>query len=608
VRGAWGRVRGGRRSQHRTGAAADARGMVLLTVMFVLFAVGMMLFGFMFLTQSALEFATLNRDSTVALGLAEAGAQESLARLAMVGAVPGTTAFINSLAGSGDCAAVPPLDCVRYQPAFQSDPAIVPVLSTATVAGARRAVRVVAQVKYKAGLGSVIYGPRVMFRGNAQPVGGDTYAQTSLEFQQYTASPRPAPGATPTNLVSPQVVAGSTIGVRAGGPGPFPYECGDGSLTEVAPTTCAGGGPSSEVHGRSLEAGAAGRAVDRTGSPLPVNWHPMTPVGMSAADFAAVVTWITANPSSAGPAGLAAAPATQNGAAVTYTPAGTYTPSYWPAGSTRGPVMLILASQRFCVDPASGQVQGPSPPSGACTPGWHAYAGGPTTLRYFDWGLVQDDLSRARAQTFFQAPTCAACAAGGPNGNPNGIRYVPLLPALDVLAHACRQNVGPGINVFDQLNAGDGIACADPPTRTISTADVTFSGTRTSPEVLVIDNAGQGPVRISGSLPGPGSCGSVFDGYNWGIILATGDLELEDNLALTGFVYTPGTITTRGTVVVHGGIFSANVQGDARSQVSRVDALGTVHFCPASTAALLLSPMFFDFSAISWQDRPLNQP
>jgi Tfp pilus assembly protein PilX len=76
--------------------------MVLLTVMFVLFAVGMMLFGFMFLTQSALEFATLNRDSTVALGLAEAGAQESLARLAMAGAVPGTTAFINSLAGSGD--------------------------------------------------------------------------------------------------------------------------------------------------------------------------------------------------------------------------------------------------------------------------------------------------------------------------------------------------------------------------------------------------------------------------------------------------------------------------------------------------------------------------
>jgi Tfp pilus assembly protein PilX len=585
----------------------DNRGMAFITVLYVVFTVGLMLFAFLFLSQNEVGFAAYNRNSTMALGLAEAGAQEAIDRLNQFGAIPGPTTtspsspcpvlssaspntFRNSLATSA--AAPGASGTVTYQFTLQGNQAVFPILSCATFGGAQRSVRVFEQTTYKPGLGSVIFGPQVTFQGNAQPITGDTYAQTSILFQQYSKSPQPASGATATNLISPQVLGGTTIGVHAGGPGTYTFECADSSLTEVAPTTCGGSGRSSN---------------------LPVNWHPMIPIGMAATDFNAVVQWIAANPSAARNLGLAAPapPATQNGVTVTYTPV-SYTPPYWSLSGYNGTVPLVVATQPFCVNAGGRQVQQASGNPPSCPAGWDYYGnwvGGQSyTTRYLDWGLVSDDLSRAQARTFFQAPTCSTCNNGGPNGNQNGIRYIPLLPPTNVLAHACQQNVDPGINVFDQVNA-DGISCANPPTQTIDSTSVTISGTKSNPEFLVIDNGPPGNgqvVKIFGTT-GPGSCTGNLDQYNWGIILATGDVDLQANLSLVGLVYTPGNITSHGTVVVSGGLFSSNMQSSG-TQVNQVDSWGNINFCTASTAQLLLSPLFFDFSAVSWQDRPLDEP
>ncbi len=592
----------------QTASAAGSRGVAFIAAVFVTFAVGMMLFGFVFLSQSEVGFAAFNRNSTQALGLAEAGVQEGLKRLFTFGALPGTTTFTNSLASSS--ASAGGSGAVAYQAAFQSNSNILPILSTARFAGSQRAVRVFAQVTFKTGLGSIIFGPQVTFQGDAQPISGDSYAQSGVSFQQYVKSPLCSSGATATNLIPPQVMGGTTISAGSGpsvtppcgGPsnkatGPYTAECADGSPTEVAPTACSADGGRAKVGN----------------DPLPVNWHPMTPIGMSSIDFTALITWITTNAATASTYQLATVQATQSGTGVTYSPAGTYTPSYWSSiPTTNGKVMLVTAGKPVCVNSAGGTVQLPSPDvSGTCAAGYHYYGnqsgGAAKTTRFLDWGLVTDDFSRTSARTFFQAPSCTTCNGGGPNGNPNGIRYIPLLPTLNVVGLACLQNVNPGINVFDQVNTGDGVSCANPPTQTISTTSATFSGTKSSPEALVIDNAGMGMVQIFGSIPGPGSCsGSNFNNYNWGLILATGDLDLQGNLVLTGLIYTPGNVISHGTVVVRGGIYSANVQGSS-AQVNQVDSFGTVNFCAASTTDLLLSPLFFNFQAMAWQDRPLNQ-
>ncbi len=578
---------------------ADGRGMALITALFVVFFLGMMLFSFVFMMQSEAGFASLNRSSTLALHLAEAGAQEAIERLNNFGAQPGATKFVNSLAASGNCASVPPVNCVAYQQVFQSNPAIFPVLSTATYGGTQRAVRLLVQVNYKTGLGNVIYGTQVSYQGDSSPITGDTYALGSIALSQFEQTPMCSAGATATNLVSPQILAGATIGVTGnganvnppcGGPanvtGTYKYECANSSMVEVPPTPCPGG-----------------RAVVG-GYTLPVWWHPMTPVGMTSTDFAAAATWINANPGLAASYGLSLAHAQQNAVDVAYSPV-SYTPSYWSTiPGAMGKVLLVNAQQPFCVKASTGQVVLPSPAGSlGCPAGFTAYgsttAGQPT--RFLDWGLVQDDLTRATAQTFYQAPTCATCNAGGPNGYQNGVRYIPLPPSIDVLARACMQNVNPGTNVFDRVNTR--ISCP-PPTQTISTTNVTFTGTKSSPEALIIDNAGQPAVSISGSLPGTDSlrCSNTnFDNYNWGYILSTGDVSISNKLVLTGFIYALGTVTSSDTTLIRGSVTTPTGNRNV------VNLLASTGFCPGQ-ATLVLSPVLFNYSTTSWQDVPANTP
>jgi len=338
---------------------------------------------------------------------------------------------------------------------------------------------------------------------------------------------------------------------------------------------------------------------------LPVNWHPMVPIGMSSADFTTVVQTPAATLAALGMSGV---PATQGGVGVTYAPA-TYTPAYWASVPwTNGKVVLVTATQPFCVSP--GGVSLPVPAiTGSCTSGIYygnETGGTPHPTRFVDWGLVTDDLNRGigvAATRFFQAPLgCATC--GG--GNLNGIRYVPLLPSIDVLQKACVQNEFPGTNIFDNVTGGPTV-CANPPTTTITSTNVTFSGTRDNPEALVIDNAGMGLVTITGSLgTGGETCEANFNTFNWGMILATGDITLQGNLIFSGFIYTPGKIYTSGTVVAQGGIFSNNVQGSGAT-FDQLDGTGTVKYCSSNIASLPLTPVFFTFRTISWQDVPLNR-
>jgi len=573
---------------------------VLITTMFIVFAVGMMLFGFVFLMQNEAGFAGSNRNSTLALGLAEAGIQEALGRLTMFGATPGTTTFTNSLA-----AATPGSSgTVAYQATFQNNPSMFPIRSKATVAGMQRTVRIFEQAVYKSGLGNVIFGGQVSYQGDSSPIVGDTYAQGSIQLSQYQQTPLCATGATATNLVSPQLTAGTTIettGMGAnitppcGSPinsfGLYTFECANGSTTEVAPTPCPGG-----------------RAVVG-GYTLPFHWHPMTPIGMTSGDFTRLITWINANPATAATYQLATVQAAQNGVGVTYAPAGAYLPSYWSSiPTTNTKVMLVTAGQPFCVNPGTGAVTQPSPAiTGTCAGGTNYYgnqlSGTAHATRFLDWGLVTDDLGRGTAQTFFQPWNCSTCKSGGPDGYQNGIRYIPIPPVIDILGHACTRNVPTGTNVFDKVNAADGIFCSNPPTQTISTTNVTFTGTKTNPESLVIDNAGMGTVQLSGSLPGTDTmnCSNTnFDNYNWGMILATGDISIPNKFVFTGIIYTSGTVTSTDTTLIHGSIHSA--QGSR----SVVNVLASTGFCPGSPA-LVLSPVFFNFTTVSWQDVPLNK-
>ncbi len=586
--------------------AGDGRGVAFVSALFIMFAAGMMLFGFVFLSQNEVGFAAFNRNSIQALGLAEAGAQEAVKRLAMFGSTPGVTAFANSLAartpgGSGQ---------VTVQPAFQSNPGVFPILSVATFAGTRRAVRILEQANFITGLGNVLSGPQVIYEGIGTDVPADTYSLTFIIVDAYRNSPLCSLGTTATNLLPPELLAGTGMRARpdanitppCGAPtnaGTYAYECASGSLTEVAPTPCPGGG----------------RAVSG-GNPVPYNWHPMTPIGMSSADFTTVVTQC---PTGCSSLGLGVVQATQNGTGVTYTSKGTYTPSYWiSVSSTNGKVMLITATQPFCVRASPVAAQLPS--GGSCPAGFDYYTnyndpeittalGAITqTARFVDWGLVQDDLSRGTAQRFFQPPTCTTCNGGNPNGNQNGIRYIPLLPPINVLAKACVQNVNPGTNVFDQVNTADGITCANPPTQTINSTSVAFTGTKANPEGLVIDNAGMGSVTISSSAGTPATCSTTnFDSANWGIILATGDLTLPTNFVLTGYIYTQGNVSIpAGTVVIRGGLFAANLPGSS-STLKQIDMPAAVHLCGGQNP-YLFNPLVAIFQALSWHDRPLNQP
>ena len=465
---------------------------------------------------------------------------------------------------------------------------IVPPIAAGT---GRAGAYVDAQLLDTIGTGDILYGSRVLFQGDASPMTGDVYAETAVGFQQYRKSPLCDSRATATHLAGPQVLAGTTIGVTAvgprvtpscGGPAvvnvvPYAYECANNSLTEVAPTSC----PT-----------AGGRSPN-----LPVNWHPMTPIGMDSTDF----TFIAQAPRGQLPAGVSIARATRNGVGVAYTPA-SYAPPYWTTDlAARGKVMLIEAALPFCVNVSRGYPSGltsPTPlPDGVCPASFNYYGDynqspppgiqGANTTRFLDWGLVADDLSRGTARTFFQAPArtsirAPSCVSCDPRGNPNGVRYIPLLPPVNVLAQACARNVTPGVNVFDEATEPRGLLCPAP-VETTSTTRVSFSGTRASPESLVIDNPGV-MVSISGTISGrPLACANhQFNAYNSGLILATGDLALTGNLAFSGVLYTRGSIFLSGPVVLRGGVFAAGLRGGAppaSSAVMGLDTTGTVAYC-----------------------------
>jgi hypothetical protein len=274
-------------------------------------------------------------------------------------------------------------------------------------------------------------------------------------------------------------------------------------MTEVAPTTC-------PVSGRAQIGG----------NTLPWNWHPTSPIAMASADFNLVVT------ASSLLSGISVVQATQNGAGVSYSSAGTYTPSYWTSTpSTNGKVMLIDATQPFCINRSAGTVYLPSPVvTGSCNAG-DIYYGNETNnqavaTRFVDWGLVQDDLTRSTPTTFYDAATCSTCISGGPNGYQNGIRIVPLTPTINVLGEACQQNVDPGTNVFYN-NTNDGITCGSPTTEYVNgnLGNVQFTGTQSSPEALIIDSAGQSAAQIQFSARGNNTltCTNVnFNNYNTG--------------------------------------------------------------------------------------------
>jgi hypothetical protein len=566
------------------------RGTALITALIMLAIMALFLVGFQQLNMNELAFAGYSRDSSLAFDAAEAGAQEGIKRLNLFGGIPGTTCFTNSMTSGATCGgstSSPNANTVVYQATLSSNSAIFPILSLATTYGAPRGVRVYIRATLKSGFGDTIVGPQVQFQGDASPIIGDTYADTSISFASYAKAPPPGSGATATNLTGPQVIGGTWInaGNGNGEVGSYTYECGNSSTAEVAPTACAGQG---------------GRAVDGQGHTLPVNWHPLTPVGMTTSDFATVVTRCYPSCSAYG---ITVKQATQSGTGVSYTPV-SYTPSYWSTTGS-GKVLVAVATQPFCV--TGNAVTAPS--GGSCGSG-HYYA--PNTsasqpMRYLDWGLVQDDLTRGAAQTFFQSPACASPCANA--GNQNGVRYVPLLPSISVASLACQQNVDPGTNVFDQVNTADGISCSSPIT-TIDATTVTFSGTKSSPESLVIDNAGQGVVHINASVPGNNSlnCSTTnFNNYNWGVIFATGDIDITANTVFTGFIYTPGNVYSHGNVLIQGGIFSQN-DPSSGAQVNEVDDLGTVNFCGGSNTQVILNPKFYTFSTVSWQDRPLGKP
>ena len=584
-------------------AGGDARGIALVTVAFVLFAVGMMLFGFVFINQNEASFAGVYRSNTMALGLAEAGIQEAIDRLNTYGRQAnggGVSSFPNSLAAS---AASPwSTGTVYFEQSLLSSPEIFPIRSSATFLGQKRTVRIFEQVMTKTGTGNIIFGPQMTFSGNAHDITGDGYSRTAIQFQQFQKSPPCAAGATATNLVGQQIMAGTAIGAGAGpamaspcgGPtnvNAAPYNTGecvaDPNFSELPPTGCTTTG---------------GRQAN-----LPFNWHPGTPQGMDQNDF----NFIINAPNGQLPLGVAVTPATQNGVAVTYTPA-SYTPPYWSLEpATNGRVMLVTAAAEFCVNRSVGLPVGltnPAIPGQPCPLGYNKYGNynasippgvvGNNQTRYIDWGLVQDDLNKTVPQTFFQAPGCTAPCANP--GNQNGIRYIPAPPSINVLNKACLQNFNPGHTVFDPVNQPAAVACPSPPTTTIaggSTA-VTFDGTFTNPEALIIDNAGGAMVTISPSIPGPGSCSSNFQNYNVGIILATGDLSFAANIVFSGYIYTPGSINSAGTVVFQGGIFSATVNPGQ----SHLDSTGTVSLCAGSAAALPETSSFFTFKVISWDD------
>jgi len=631
----------------------DERGVALITAIFVMFFVGMMLFAFGVTTQGDLGFGTLNRNSMVAMDLAEAGAQEALARLAAFGYTAGVTptSFTNSLAAATKGA----WGLVYYQAVEQANPSLLPVLSEATFGGVERKVRLLVNInvnpwEYQ------IYGQGVNFDGDTTPTtGNDIYSNSTVEFEDWTYSPLCASSATALNLVSPQVMAGAIVyGESAGAnttppcgsptnagtyfgecqdlqayfqviqqgkglSGPLPTSsAGHPAIGEVAPTSCLQDG------GRSTSNTAGGMSTIALSKSYtdPVNWHPMTPQGMVSSDFTSIVKDWNAGTL---PAGVSVVKASQTNISatqtyVTYASNGTYTPTYWSSVPvTNGFVMIVAATQPFCVKTSTGAVTLAAGNPCANGSDYYGYNGsingsannssddtGTFPERYFDWGLLIDDLSRTTPATFYG------------NGNQNGIRYVPIYPIINALSYACTENVNPGTNVFDNVNSAV-VSCTNPPTTTVNTTSVTFTGTKANPESLVISNntGGGQVVTITGSVTGQSSgssCAGInppFSAGNWGVILATGDIAINGNFVFSGYIYAQGNITQGSGSTwawLNGGLQGKQqTSPQAQGFIDLNNKSGFVGLC-GGQAPTLGTPLLTNYVAVTWQDVPLNKP
>lgn len=578
--------------------AGETRGMAFIMTLFVLFSVGMILIGFVFMTRNEAFLASRSRNTQIALGLAEAGAQEAMARLRMYAIKPGSGSFSNSLASTSPlspsgtlsnppCPPSTQANSVNYQAPLTlggQNLSIYPVCSTATFAGVQRTVRMYVLATFKPGAANVIFTPQANFQADAKPVSGDSYTQGSIVFQSGNV-PQCAAGTTATNLLSPEVFAGTSIDWQSVVPGcgqsgaSFPgggykSECtaaSDPTSAEVAPTPCPGAGGRND---------------------LPYNFHPLTPIGMSQADFITVLNNVP-------PPGVSIVQARQNGVAVVYPTPGSYPPS------RANDVWLINSTGQFCVNSASNIVAtatgGNCPGALAPTGPWNLY-GDSTGLqtRFIDWGLIAADTTSGTATKFFQP---AMCTAPCPNpGYQNGIRYIPLPVNIDVQSKACNVNVNPGTNVVDNT-AGVALSCGAGIT-VINSTSVTFTGTKSNPESLIIlNNAGPAnAVSISGSpTPGalPTSCTpySWFDTYNWGQILATGDITVGSSIGFAGFLYAKGNITFNSDSAIWGAIYSPT----GANATKFLTLNSTTTFCGGSQLSML-NPLQMNFSQYAWQD------
>ncbi len=161
--------------------------MTFLMTLLVVFFVSMMLLAFLFMSQSGVWFAANDRNSTIALNLAEAGVQEALNRIRVSG-VGGTGAFTNSLASSA--ASPHSTGTVSLEAALATNPTIVPILSVAAYGGMTRATRVLVQAAYQTGFANAVQAPLVVFQGDVSAMTGDAYSQSSVTFQNYQDVPR----------------------------------------------------------------------------------------------------------------------------------------------------------------------------------------------------------------------------------------------------------------------------------------------------------------------------------------------------------------------------------------------------------------------------------
>jgi Tfp pilus assembly protein PilX len=590
--------------------AGEPRGMAFITTLFVLFAVGMMLVGFVFMMRNEAFLASRTRNAAIALDLAEAGAQEGLARMSLYTIVPGTSTFNNSLAVADQQArgtsSLSPAGALNNQPCAPSTQgnsvtyqapltwsgqnlSIYPVCSTATfgstslTSGVQRTVRAYVLGSFKPGATNVIFTPQVSYNSDVRYVSGDSYSWGFINFQSNNAVICAA-AASATNLPPPQVFAGTYIfwsspiaGCGASGANTYyPYECASNSMSEVAPTNCA-----------------------RTAT-LPYHFHPMVPRAMPQDDFIAVLKAVTLPPI------VTLYQATQNsGTTLISFP----TPASYPAAYANK-VMLVTSTTQFCVNKISNTVvpfgAGPACPNlpanlygdPACSP-----APCSNITRYLDWALIVADTTSRQASTFFQPPLCTApCPLAGLQ---NGIRYIPIPPDIQPQALACKVNVNPGTNVVDYWGMPNP-GCS-PPITTINSGSVTFTGTKTNPESLIILNAAGDPsaVTIVGSpAPSPTvqfSCSpaSYFDTYNWGQILATGDIKITTNFVFSGILFSKGNITFNADAAIWGAIFSPPVV--ANQQTSFLTNNNATVFCGA-TQVTVLNPLQMNFTQFAWQD------